>query len=98
MNRFSRDSLFILDEPEAALSPSRQMAMLVRMKELIGKNCQFVIATHSPILMAYPDADIQLITEKGIVKSNYEDTEHFQITRQFLNNPDGMLKQLLGTD
>ena len=98
MNRFSKESLFILDEPEAALSPSRQMAMLVRMKELIDKNCQFVIATHSPILMAYPDADIQLITERGIEKSNYEDTEHFQITRQFLNNPDGMLKQLLDAD
>ena len=95
MNRFSNDSLFVLDEPEAALSPSRQLSMLVRIKELVERNCQFIIATHSPILMAYPDADIQLITENGIEKTVYEDTEHFQITRQFLNNPDGMLTQLL---
>jgi len=95
LNRFSKDSLFVLDEPEAALSPSRQLSMLVRIQELVDSNCQFIIATHSPILMAYPDADIQLITATGFKRTAYKDTEHYQITRQFLNNPDGMLDQLL---
>lgn len=98
MNRFSSDSLFILDEPEAALSPSRQMSMLVRMQELVKRNCQFIIATHSPMLMAFPDAEIQVITETGFQKTPYHETEHFQLTRQFLNNPDGMLEQLLADD
>lgn len=52
----------------------------------------------SPILMAFPDADIQVITDKGLEKTTYEDTEHYQVTRQFLNNPGGMLKQLLNRD
>lgn len=95
MNRFSGNSLFFLDEPEAALSPSRQMSMLVRMQELINANSQFIIATHSPILMAYPDADIYVLSDSGIEKTDYEATEHFQITKRFLNNPQGMLQELL---
>lgn len=95
MERFSRDSLFVLDEPEAALSPTRQMSMLARMRELVDSNCQFIIATHSPILMSFPDADIQVITENGLEKTAYKKTEHYLITRQFLNNPEGMLKELM---
>ena len=95
MNRFAGNSLFFLDEPEAALSPSRQMSMLVRMQELINANSQFIIATHSPILMAYPDADIHVLGDSGIEKTNYKDTEHYQITRSFVNDPDGLLKKLL---
>jgi predicted ATPase len=94
-NRFGGDGLYILDEPEAALSPSRQLAMLVRMHELIAKNSQFIIATHSPILMAYPDADIYQIDESGLVKTTYEETEHFLVTRAFLANPGRQLELLL---
>jgi predicted ATPase len=94
-NRFRGKGLYILDEPEAALSPSRQMSMLVRMHDLISENSQFIIATHSPILMAYPDAWIYQIGEKGIDRIAYEDTEHFQVTRSFLNGRERMLEQLL---
>ena len=97
MDRFSKNSLFILDEPEAALSPSRQMSMICRMNELVNQNCQFLIATHSPILMAYPDADILVLDETGIMKTEYTDTEHFRVMKSFINNPDGMLKELLNS-
>lgn len=95
MNRFSKNSLFILDEPEAALSPSRQMSMICRMNELANQNCQFLIATHSPILMGYPDADILVLGEEGIVKTDYKETEHFRVMKSFINNPEGMLRELL---
>jgi len=93
-NRFGGNGLYILDEPEAALSPARQMALLVRMRDLIDKNSQFIIATHSPILMAYPDARIYQINAEGINRVDFEETEHFQVTRHFLNNRERMLKQL----
>ena len=95
MNRFSGNSLFILDEPEAALSPARQMSMICRMDELVNENCQFLIATHSPIIMAYPDAEILVLGEKGLVKTAYEDTEHYQVMKSFMNNHEGMLRELL---
>ena len=93
--RFRGHGLYILDEPEAALSPSRQMSMLVRMHDLIAENSQFVIATHSPILMAYPDAWIYQIGPKGLDRIAYEDTEHFEVTRNFLNRHRQMIEQLL---
>ena len=98
MNRFSKNSLFLLDEPEAALSPSRQMSMLSRMHELVNQNCQFIIATHSPIIMAYPEADILVLGENGITRTDYEDTEHYQVTKSFLANREGMLRQLFASD
>ena len=94
-NRFGGNGFYILDEPEAALSPSRQLSMLVRMRELINKNSQFIIATHSPILMAYPDAWIYQVSNKGLDRIDYKDTEHYQVTRDFLNRPDTMLDILL---
>ena len=94
-HKFSGNSLFILDEPEAALSPSRQLSMLARMHELINKNSQFIIATHSPILMAYPDAWIYQVSNKGLDRIDYKDTEHYQVTRDFLNRTDAMLDVLL---
>ena len=94
-NRFGGNGLYILDEPEAALSPSRQMSMLVRMHDLIAQNSQFIIATHSPILMAYPDAWIYQIGPKGLDRVAYEDIEHFEVTRSFLNHHESMLRQLL---
>ena len=93
-NRFGGNGLYILDEPEAALSPSRQLSMLVKMRDLIEKNSQFIIATHSPILMAYPDAWIYQVSSRGIERIEYKDTEHYQITKAFLNRPQDMIDQL----
>ena len=95
MNRFYGNGLYLLDEPESALSPSRQMALLARMSDLVKQNSQFIIATHSPILLAYPGAQIFVLTENEITLTPYEETEHYVITKQFLNNPDGMLKYLM---
>ncbi|BDR81132.1 ATPase AAA [Clostridium tetani] len=96
-NRFNENGLYILDEPEAALSPSRQMSMLVIMHELIQKNCQFIIATHSPIIMSYPNSIIYELGN-GIKEVMYKDTEHYKITRNFLDKPEKMLKILLSED
>lgn len=85
--RFGGRGLYILDEPEAALSPTRQMATLARIHELVQADSQFLIATHSPILMAYPDARIYRISEGGLEQIRYEETEHYSITKEFLNNP-----------
>ena len=85
MNRFEGNGLYILDEPEAALSPSRQMAMITRIHELVKLNSQFIIATHSPIIMAYPNSTIYEIKEK-IELVRYEETEHYQIMKSFINN------------
>lgn len=92
-NRFGGNGLYILDEPEAALSPARQMAMISRMHDLIKLNSQFIIATHSPIIMAYPEAIIYEIKE-GINVVNYEETEHFQIMKNFINNRNKMISIL----
>jgi predicted ATPase len=94
LHRFGGKGLYILDEPEAALSPTRQLAVLSRMKQLIDDDSQFIIATHSPILLAYPGATIYLIDGSGISQVNYQDTEHYEITKAFLENPDRMLKEL----
>ncbi len=88
-NHQFREGLFILDEPEAALSPQRQLSLMSILHDMEkeGKS-QFIIATHSPMLLAYPGADIFLLDESGISKVKYEDTEHYQITKSFLNNPE----------
>ncbi|MEI6168898.1 MAG: AAA family ATPase [bacterium] len=95
MERFRGNGLYLLDEPEAALSPSRQLALLSRLHQLVKLNSQFIIATHSPILMAYPDAVIYSLTEQAITQVRYTDTEHFAVTREFLNRHEAMLKDLL---
>ncbi|SAL77024.1 recombination protein F [Caballeronia peredens] len=95
MERFGGQGLYLLDEPEAALSPQRQLAALARIHDLVKDDSQFIIATHSPILMAYPDAWIYALTEDGIERVAYEDTEHFKVTRAFLANPERMLRTLL---
>lgn len=94
-DRFVPGGLYLLDEPEAALSPRRQLAMLTRMQELVRGGSQLVVATHSPILMAYPGAKILLLDEEGMRPVRYEDTEHVQITRDFLNEPSRYLRHLL---
>jgi predicted ATPase len=93
--RFGGGGLYILDEPEAALSPTRQMAALVRMRDLVRMRSQFLVATHSPILMAYPGARILLLEEDGMREVAYEETEHYVVTREFLNHPERMLRELM---
>lgn len=93
--RFGGQGLYILDEPEAALSPQRQLAVLARLHDLVREGSQFVIATHSPLLMAYPDACIYQCSAEGLLSVAYEDTEHFRVTRDFLANPERMLRGLL---
>lgn len=95
LNRFEGNGLYILDEPESALSPQRLMSLLVVIDELVKNNSQFIIATHSPILMAYPNADILEFSDQGIQKVGYRETEHFKIMKQFLDDPERMVKYLL---
>ncbi len=98
-HRFGGDGLYILDEPEAALSPRRQLALLKLLDVLVRhKRSQFVITTHSPILMAYPDALIYLLSADGITAVAYEATEHYQVTRDFLANRELYLHHLLSDD
>jgi predicted ATPase len=84
MHRFGGHGFYVLDGPEAALSPSRQLAMISRMHELVQQRSRFVIATHSPMLMAYPDAWIYQITSEGLVRTEYRQTEHYLVARRFL--------------
>jgi predicted ATPase len=95
LERFGAQGLYILDEPEAALSPQRQLAVLSRMHDLVLDQSQFIIATHSPILMAYPDACIYRCDSEGLTQVAYQDTDHFKVTREFLANPQRMLRILL---
>lgn len=95
MERFGGQGVYLLDEPEAALSPFRQLAVLSRMHDLVLDSSQFIIATHSPILMAYPDAWIYQFSKDGIEKVAYQETEHFQVTRDFLVDPERMLRVLM---
>jgi predicted ATPase len=94
LNKFREGGLYILDEPESALSPQRQLAFLCRMRQLVSAGSQFIISTHSPILMAYPEARIYLLDQEGIQDVRYEDTEHYAITKAFLQNPGRMLREM----
>lgn len=94
LHRFGGNGIYLLDEPESALSPTRQLAILRRMKHLISDSSQFIIATHSPILLAYPDATIYEINDEGIHQIEYRDTEQYRVTKTFLENPERVLDQL----
>ncbi|RUT31681.1 AAA family ATPase [Paenibacillus zeisoli] len=94
LHRFGGRGLYMLDEPEAALSPLRQMAMLSRIHELVQRNSQFIISTHSPILMAYPDSIIYNLTTEGMEVTTLEETDHYIIMKEFLNHKDKMLREL----
>jgi predicted ATPase len=87
--------LFIFDEPESALSPQRQLALLIAIKDLVEQGSQFIIATHSPILLSYPGAKIYQLSQNGIEQVAYEDVEHVKLTKDFLNNPGDYLDKLL---
>ncbi|RYD79290.1 MAG: AAA family ATPase [Verrucomicrobiaceae bacterium] len=95
INRLHGNGFYIFDEPEAALSPQKQMSALTLIDGLVQSGSQLIIATHSPIIMAYPEAFIYELSEAGISRVNYEETEHFQITRNFLNRHEKMLAILL---
>lgn len=95
-NRFRGNGLYIFDEPEAALSPMRLMRLMVYMQELVDKDSQFIISTHSPILMTFPDAEVMEITDDGIKTVDYKDTEHFIVTKRFMDAPEKMIESLLG--
>ncbi len=98
MQGFEGNGLYLLDEPEAALSPNRQLAALALIDDLVKRGAQFIIATHSPILLAYPRAKILGFDATGIAEVAYEDTEHYAITRDFLNHYPRRLEQLLGDE
>ena len=95
--RFRGHGLYILDEPEAALSPNRLMQLLARIHDL-EKDSQFLIVTHSPILMSYPGADLFLLDEKGMHKTDYRETESYRITKAFLDRPESMYHYLFEED
>lgn len=95
VNRFGGQGLYLLDEPEAALSPTRQMALLALIHRLAAEGSQFLIATHSPILITCPGACVYQFDRDGIRQVDYRDTEHYQLTRRFLNEPERMLTLLL---
>jgi len=95
---FRPDGFYLLDEPEAALSPNRQLAALSAIHQLVKGGAQFIIATHSPILLAYPRAKILQFDSAGVSEVGYEDTEHYAVTRDFLNHYERRLQQVLADD
>lgn len=93
-NRFVPGGLYLLDEPEVPLSPLRQLSLIAMMKTMVDQTSQFIICTHSPILMAFPGATIYCFDNGAIAETNYEDLEHVNLTRDFLNNPAAFLRHL----
>lgn len=95
MNKFKGNGLYVLDEPEAALSPMRQLAMISRINDLVQLHSQFIVATHSPIIIGYPNAKIIQISNDSIDVVEYEQTEHYILMKEFINNRKKMLEVLL---
>jgi len=96
--RLQGGGVYLFDEPEAALSPQRQLSVLTLMHRLVSHQSQLIIATHSPILLAYPHARIYQFSENGITEVKYTDTEHYQITKDFLNRYERMLEILMSAE
>jgi len=94
LNRLRGEGFYLFDEPEAVLSPQRQLAFVARMNELINKGSQFIIATHSPIIMAYPEARILQLSEDGIKEVTYEKTDCYQFYKLFINDYEQVLRQM----
>jgi predicted ATPase len=97
-HRFHGHGLYLMDEPEAALSPKRQLEFLSILHDYCKQGAQFVIATHAPIIMAYPDARIYVLSEEGIRDVPFQNTEHYLVTRGFLVNPERTLNELLSDE
>ncbi len=94
VERLSGNGLYLMDEPEAALSPQRQLTFLAALHALVQAGGQFIIATHSPIILAYPQASILQFSASGIAPVAYQDTEHYKVTKAFLMRTDKMLEEL----
>lgn len=97
-NRFGGRGLYILDEPEAALSPGGIIRLMQNMDELVRNDSQFIIATHSPMLLAFPDAEVYQIREDGIASVRFQDTDHYRTTVRFLQNPESAIEDILGRE
>ena len=97
-NRFSGQGLYLLDEPEAALSPMRLMTLIVEIDNLLKNDSQFIIATHSPILMAFPNAEILQFSESGIEKVKFYETEHYKTTKLFIEEPEKTIHYLIDSN
>ena len=95
-NRFSGHGLYILDEPEAALSPRGIIRLMQNIDELVGKDSQFIISTHSPMLLTFPGAEIYQIQDDGIVSLPFKETNHYRTTVRFLQNPESAIEDILG--
>jgi predicted ATPase len=93
-NRFVPGGLYLLDEPEVPLSPLRQLSLIAMMKAMVDQESQFIICTHSPILMAFPGAKIYCFDDGKITEPSYDELEHVNLTRDFLNNPNAFLRHL----
>ncbi len=98
LHRLRGNGIYLFDEPEAALSPQRQLAVLSLIPRLVRQRSQLIIATHSPILLAYPHARIYLFAEGGLSEVKYAETEHYYVTRDFLNRHERMLEMLLAPE
>ena len=96
--RFYKNGLYILDEPEAALSPRGIIRLMQMIDDLVQQNCQFIIATHSPMLLCFPDAEVYQITDKGIDSVRFQDTDHYRTTVRFLQNPESAIEDILGKE
>ena len=94
-NRFYNNGLYILDEPEAALSPTSQMKFLVLLDDLVKNGCQLIICTHSPIILSYPNADIYQINNENLEITKYEETDVYNLYKTFLNDKNRMIERLL---
>jgi predicted ATPase len=97
-SRFVPGGLYLLDEPEAPLSPQSQLALMALMTEMIAQQAQFIVATHSPILLAFPDARIYNFDSVPVREMEYETLEHVKLTRDFLNNPQQFLRHFSSGD
>lgn len=95
LHRFGPNGLYLLDEPEAALSPQGCLTLLRRIHDLVDQGGQFIIATHSPLLMAYPHATIYELDDRGLEQASYDDTQHVSLYRAFLASPSAFLRHLL---
>jgi predicted ATPase len=98
VNRLGPRGFYLFDEPEAALSVRGQLALIRRMHELVEQHSQFLVATHSPILLGYPDATILELSDDGIRRVDYDETEQVELTRSFLEDPRRFLRHLLSDD
>ena len=94
-SRITAKGLYLIDEPEAALSPTRQLSLLSLIMEKVKKTgSHFIIATHSPIMMSVPDSEVFYFEDGKISKIDYKETEHYQLTKMILENPDGTFREL----